>query len=248
MEIITGIITKEKELQSIDLIKKYIEVEHTNIDVTKTFHCYENDLPFYVKKNIKTIKEGTIMKRLHGGYYLNNIESIDEMNELYISCIGANGSDKVFETQHIDGPFYLLPFCKVMRTVLAIQGNSSIITEFPLLKMGTVLLNNEFLAFDYNSDIHFIWQDSSVNDENKRIILKLHYIITPAFFHPRIVTVYKWLHFKYNSTMRTLFLNSQANNRLSIFINNGTVWYAYFFQHIGYWNLFMILCIIYYSF
>jgi hypothetical protein len=248
MEIITGVITNKNELQSINLIKKYVQIEESNIDSSKTFHRYENDLPFYIINNIKIIKEGTILKRLQGGYYLNNIESIDEMNELYISCIGANGSDKVFETEHIDGPFYLLPFCKVLRTVVAIQGNSSIITEFPLLNKEHVLLNNEFLAFDYNSEIHFIWKDSFVNDDAQRIILKLHYIITPISFHPRIVILYKWLHYKYNSMMRTLFLNSQENNRLSVIINSGTVMYVFFFKYIGYWNAFMILCVIYYSF
>jgi hypothetical protein len=247
MEIITGIITNKSEVYSINIIKKYIIEENLN-DISKTFHCYEDILPIYIKNSIKKIKTGTILKRLLGGFYSNNVDSIDEMNELYISCIGADGSDKVFETQHIDGPFVLLPFCKVFRTIVAIQGNSSIITEFPLKNTAYSILDYEFLAFDYNRDLHFIWKDSNISDEKSRIILKLHYIITPKFIHPKIVLFYKWLHVKYNSTMRTLFLNSQSNNRLSVIINNGTLCYAFLYQNMNYVNSVMILCIIYYFF
>jgi hypothetical protein len=252
MELITGLITDGNEIQFMDIIIKYA-FEQSEFDIysvnNKTFHCYENSLPSYVKTSMKHIKEGTILQRLRGCYLSHTIETIDDMNELYISCIGAKGSDKVFETKHIDGPFYLLPWCKVVRTIVAVQGNSSIITEFPKLSKSMILLRNEFLIFDYNSDIHYIWKDNRIADDTSRIILKLHYIITPSFIPPVVIGFYKWLHVKYNSTMRTLFLNSQENNRLAVFINSGTVWYAFFFQHIGYWNAFMIFStFIYYSF
>lgn len=242
---ITGLITNDYEIQCIEKIKKYIE-EYKNLfytDDSKTFHRFEADLPFMVKNAVKWIKYGKIKKMLENAGLNENVDCITPMNELYVSCIGAEGSDKVFETMHIDGPFHLLPFCKVLRIIIAIQGNRSIYTDFPMNHKSYNLLTYEFIAFDYNKDIHYIFKNENILDENARIILKLHYIITPKFLPYFVVEFYKKLHINYNSTMRTLFLKSQTENKyLSFVINNGTVIYCQVFHHIGYWNLFMIFC------
>ena len=39
------------------------------------------------------------------------------MNELYVSCVSSTGSDKVFVTKHVDGPYYLFPGCNLLRVL-----------------------------------------------------------------------------------------------------------------------------------
>jgi hypothetical protein len=242
---VAGVITNDYEIQCIGKIKNYIEEykKLINIDESKTFHSFETNLPFILQNTIIHLKYGEIFNNLENNSPNMRVDCITQMNELYLSCIGADGSDKVFETMHIDGPFHLLPFCKVLRTIIAIQGNQSIYTDFPMIHKSYSLLTNEFIAFDYNRDIHYIFKNANIIDKNNRIILKFHYIITPNFLPYFVVEFYKKLHIIYNSFMRILFLKSQTENKcLSFIINKGTVIYCHFFYHIGYWNLFMILC------
>lgn len=140
---------------------------------------------------------------------------ISEMNELYISSIGAGGSDKVFETDHLDGPFFFLPFCKVYRCIACINANSSIYTSFPITGEKYFLQKNEFLAFDYNRDVHSICQDSTIKDDSSRILLKLHYIVYPTYLPMFVVHFYKNLHVKYNNFMRYMFIHSQIPGKES---------------------------------
>ena len=165
-----------------------------------------------------------------------DIAEITNMNELYVSVIGGGGSDDVFETPHIDGPFFWLPYCKVYRCIFAITPNNSIKTMFvnKNIKTSYILNNNQFLAFDYNNDLHYIQKiknETECNDKN-RIVLKLHYIIYSTHLPKWVVKLYKLLHIYYNSTMRYLFLKSQSkNNRwLSFIINTSTVFYSMFFM------------------
>lgn len=233
-----GILIDKFEIYSLKVLHKHIN--ELDIDKQKTYHKYELESGVIVRNSIDTIKYGKIYGILQQYFQKSRVESIDSMNELYVSSIGGSGSDKVFETMHIDGPFHLLPFCTVLRTIIAIKGNSSIITDFPFHSQCYQIQTNEYIAFDYNRHVHYIRKDSAIDDNSDRIILKLHYIITPPFLPRPIVNFYKYLHYKYNSTMRTLFLKSQEENLLASFINNGTVAYCYLYKYVGYWNTILL--------
>jgi hypothetical protein len=204
----------------------------TDVDFTKTYHEYIENLDPLLKDSTDTIKNGEIMKKIANMYPEDIIESIDGMNEIYITCIGANGSDKVFEEAHLDGPFFFLPFCTVLRCIFTIQGNNSVFTEFPGSGERYSLQNGEFLAFDYNRDAHFIYKDEKVKNNTSRILLKLHYLITPRFVPRPIAAFYRNLHCKYNSFMRESFLASQKkDSALANVINCGTKVYYFLYKN-----------------
>lgn len=229
---ITGTIQNIKELISMDIINMY--AEDLDVNCEKTYHEYSDGFSPLIKPGFDNIKNGYILRTLAAYYPDNIIENIDEMNELYISAIGANGSDRVFETEHLDGPFFFLPFCVVLRCVLAVRGNRSICTEFPAANRSVVLHSNEFVAFDYNRDVHYILKNRFVHDTNKRVILKLHYLVTPKFLPRPIARFYKTTNAKYNQMMRYLFLKSQEKDTaLSRVINGGTVIYCYLYSNMG---------------
>lgn len=228
---IVGIIQNINELMAIDVLNLYAESLNTNKE--KTYHEYSENFSSLIKPSSDIIKNGNIMRTLSYYYPDNIIENIDDMNEIYISAIGANGSDRVFETEHLDGPLFFLPFCVVLRCILAVRGNESVFTEFPIIKKSVNLRTNEFVAFDYNRDVHYIWKDNMIHDDSPRIILKLHYLITPKFLPRPIANVYRNLNAKYNQVMRHLFLKSQEKDTtLSRFINGGTVVYCYLYTNI----------------
>jgi len=193
-----------------------------------THHEYCNDLPKNIKPHVLPIKYGTIVDCICDKNPNSAIYNIDNMNELYIASIGANGSDRVFETPHIDGPFFWLPFCKVYRTIVALQGNVSVHTQFPNENPSSYVLNTyDFIAFDYTRDVHYIWKNEDVCDANPRVLLKLHYLVTPKFVPNMVAKVYMNAHSKYNEFMRYLFLRSQSGDGiLSRLINFGTMVYC----------------------
>jgi hypothetical protein len=229
---IQGTITNIREHIYIDILNFYVEdIERPK---GKTYHEFSEQFPTTIKEAFNIIKNGYILKKIHSFYPKHNIDNIDGMNELYVTSIGANGSDRVFETPHLDGPFCFLPFCTVLRCVLAIQGNKSIITEFPSLDTSFALEQNEFVAFDYNRDVHYIWRDMNIDDNNKRVLLKIHYLVTPTFVPRPIARFYGNIHTKYNQFMRRLFLESQKETALSVVVNSGTKIYCFIYKNLDY--------------
>lgn len=109
----------------------------------------------------------------------NGYERVIAMDELYITATTSKGSDMVFETPHIDGPFGLLPFT-LMRCVYALKGSDAIETiVYPRKGVHdgrqVALKDGQHIMFDYNRDTHYIMNnkpDTSVD----RQVLKLHFV------------------------------------------------------------------------
>lgn len=106
-------------------------------------------------------------------------DRVTGMDELYTTAESAEGSDMVFETPHIDGPFGLFPFT-LMRCVYALKGSDAIETiVYPRKGVHdgrqVVLKDGEHIMFDYNKDIHYITNiqpDAKVDRE----VMKLHFV------------------------------------------------------------------------
>ena len=247
--IIKGIIKNKNELNYIDIIKKYINEK--NIDTTKTYHNFENNLPHEIKIAFDKIKNGTIMNNLKKTLKNYEIINVIEMNEIYVASIGANGSDKVFETNHIDGIYALYPFCTLFRCLLGIVGNTSIKTIFSLDDKINTIKTNNYLLFDYNRTCHYIKKYTHINDNSQRIMLKIHYAAIPKFMNYKFINNnFLYLNHKYNSLQRANFLRSQNPKNIlqklnSYIINNITMLYGNFALYLGYFNLFVLLYIYY---
>jgi hypothetical protein len=158
------------------------------------------------------------------------------MNEIYVSALGSGGSDRVFETEHVDGPFAWLPFCHVYRCMVGLSHNAIVTTSFPTAGLDLCLPRYGFVAFDYNRDIHAIQRkEPNVAPQGLRITLKLHYIACPAWLPRSVVRVYKALHVRYNQGMRRLFLQGQPRGGiwstvLGHAILSGTVAYTAWYR------------------
>jgi hypothetical protein len=239
------LIIYNKYNSDINLYTKYILTYINNIfnenENNQTIHYYETNIndshAIYCLCRIKNYIMNKIITK-HNKFYNTSydIEEITNMNELYVSVIGGGGSDNVFETPHIDGPFFWLPCCKVYRCIFAITPNNLIKTIFITnnIKTSYILNKNQFLAFDYNNNVHYIEkiQNETTECNNNRVVLKLHYILYSSNLPKCIVKLYKLLHIYYNSTMRYLFLKSQSKNNkwLSFIINTSTMFYSSFFM------------------
>ena len=207
-----------------------------NVDDKVTHHRYLDDFD-EDDKTVATIMsmDSAILSAIVEKYPYHFPHPISKMNELYVSAIGSGGSDRVFETPHIDGLFAWLPYCHVLRCVVALQGNEAVCTSFKFPEETYVLTTGTFLAFDYNRDIHYIWKKGSVEDTSKRVIMKLHYLMAPKGMPHMVVNLYRSIHTYYNAGMRRLFLKSQqpetvVGGAISIMINGGTKLYVAIFM------------------
>ena len=216
--LITGFLYNLDEITSVHDIKKYSLSKINSND--STYHEYPNTFPLHLYNCLNIISKGVMKKMLQNFSPLQErldttittykIEPIDGMNEIYASNIGGQGSDRVFETKHVDGPFFWLPYCHVYRCIVAVSGNKNVHTsiEDRVCTLNTLC----YAAFDYNRDIHYIYKTDECNDLSPRILLKLHYIIYPSYVPKYAIVLYKALHICYNSFMRKLFLLSQINS------------------------------------
>ena len=189
-------------------------IESLGIPTYKTFHTFEDCLPSLEHTALQHIKYSDVCKNIVIAHPKHILVPIVSMNELYVSCIGADGSDRVFETPHIDGLFAWLPWCIVYRVIVSIQGNRHVDTVFPLSQNKYTLETGDYVAFDYNRSIHYIVGTTPTEpglpiDTRKRIILKLHYLVYPEWLPVWISRVYLSIHGNYNAFLRGLFLKSQ---------------------------------------
>lgn len=212
----------------------------------KTLHEYEYDLPEDLKiafSNIKNNKK--ILDKINELYPNHDIINANRMNELYVSCVSSTGSDKVFVTKHVDGPYYLFPGCNLLRVLFVIDGNKNIYTIFPEDNKEICLGKCEMLGFDYNREIHYIEKRNDVDDNTIRIVLKIHYAVVPKYMS-FLSNSCKLCNERYNEVARNNFNKSKTPDSLiekvlSILINSTTKVYSLFLENIGWENLFIIL-------
>ncbi len=210
--------------ESVEILQKYIDA--LQLPYHKTFRIFENDVSSPAYEAIQHIKYSTLFIQLSKGHSNHFIFPIVPMNELFVSCLDADDSDCVFESPHIDGVFAWLPWCTVLRCVVAIRGHRNIQTVFPLSQNTYTLKTGDFLVFDYNRSIHYICGSEQITEKHKRIILKLHYLVYPDWLPLWLSKLYTILHCKYNTLFRDLFVNSRFTSSLDCLITNAPQTYS----------------------
>jgi hypothetical protein len=244
-------------------------VNNKTNDVIVSHHWWRSELPINIQTSFDSITQNVkITEMYHSLFWPNDyaVEELTDMNELYVTGQErANenmNSDHVFYTPHLDGPFYFLPFTSVYRSIIGLNNNNKIVTYFPTSKTRIQVETGDVLAFDFNREIHYIYnqnKDLPVDsldsldtldtlDSKPRITIKAHYCIYPKYMswfgkHMCALNVH------YNRLFRFLFLKTiTPTNQLELLFGKlvvfGTNIYVYIDMWIGYNNiaLFGYLC------
>jgi hypothetical protein len=153
----------------------------------------------------------SMLRRFYGDRYA--IDILPGMNEVYVSAPATVvSSDRVFYTPHVDGPLPIYPMAAVYRCLLATNDNAHVHTHFPMSgstydhPTSFTLSTGDAVAFDYHREPHYVTSDDQPQS-NRRISLKLHYLIYPKRLGPygralgRMTT---W----YNARSRGIFLDT----------------------------------------
>lgn len=223
-------------------------VDRQALDRRETFHAWEAELPPKEREAFAALKDSTAIRAsILEAFPGCAVHNVDAMNEVYVSNMGAKGSDRVFLQQHIDGPFGLLPFLTLLRCLVVVRGNDRVTTIFSMQKRKNTLRTGQFCWFDYNRDIHYIVKSGDPNDllEESRICLKVHYSVIPRWLAPFRALFAGW-NTTYNRRARQLFLASKnprstIGRFLGAIVNIGTFLYPLFERYVGLLNLLVVL-------
>ena len=191
----------------INVLSKYIETQ-TNGDGDTSIHYYETDANKFIRSAIQRIRcstsiYDTIMERWGEGMCVSHLI---EMNEMYSSRLrgveGDAGSDTVFQVNRVDGPFWFVPYLTMVRLIVTLYNETNIKTNLKgrVVQCGA----GEFLAHDYNRDMHFIFGEQTT--DQVRYVLKLHYVLYPDWMPAILVDAYKGSNMFWNSAVRRPFI------------------------------------------
>jgi len=217
-------------------------------DRQETFHAWEAELPPNERDAFAALTDSAAIRasilEAYPGCTVHNVETMDEV---YVSNMGAKGSDHVFLQQHIDGPFGFVPFLTLLRCLVVVRGNDRVTTIFSTQKCKNTLRTGQFCWFDYNRDIHYIVKSGEPSEllEESRICLKVHYAVIPRWLAPFQELFAGW-NATYNRRARQLFLASKnpqsaIGTFLGATVNLGTFLYPLFLRYVGVLNLLVVL-------
>mmetsp|Transcript_31070 Transcript_31070/g.44113 ORF Transcript_31070/g.44113 Transcript_31070/m.44113 type:complete len:593 (+) Transcript_31070:117-1895(+) len=117
-----------------------------------------------------------------------DIRPIIGMNEIYVSAVGAKkamSSDAVFYTPHVDGPWWFFPGASCYRCLVGVTPNKMVRTNFNLQHEteDQCLGMYGMVGFDYNRELHWIDHAPGVKNDERRTVIKLHYVVYPKGWH-----------------------------------------------------------------
>lgn len=201
------------DIKHASIIETWVNDRIMNKSGKTTKHWWYNSLTLSPKDSFDEIR-CKILEEFE--QHLDNlgVESIEDMDEIYVSANNKieNSSDTVFYSKHIDGPYYLFPFCSVYRCIYAVNTNINISTYIDRTNEKFTLTKGDCLLFDFNREIHYISKNEIIQktksfDSNSihRITLKIHFITYPKNLR-HFAMILKYLNVQYNKNARKLFL------------------------------------------
>jgi hypothetical protein len=193
-------------------------IENTTDQTKSSEHWWYTELPPTIQSMFdKCINTSYIQERMRDELFdeaMYSIVPIREMDELYVTGPPRetkSHSDRVFFIPHIDGPFSWLPYVSVYRCMVSLNRNDNIMTEFLMAEKKYTLTNGEFVAFDFNREIHMIREkelySSTAAASPPRICAKVHYCIFPKGWESYGLWCAQW-NVWYNKRFRELFLHT----------------------------------------
>ena len=179
-----------------------------------------------------------------------DVKPVVSMNEIYITATGAIKeitSDAVFYTPHTDGPYWFLPGASLYRVLVGVTPNTMVRTRFNLQHESQDKVVNiyDVLGFDYSRELHWIDHVPGQTNNERRSLVKLHYIVYPKGWH-RYGTLCATLNSNYNTWARGNFLQTLRPKGLYDKVLAWWIWVttwtnAMFEMHVGWSSLVYIL-------
>ncbi len=202
--------TGAKEKKALRDIYDFVTNEDPARD--RTAHWWFEKLRGKTKKAFENVIDSEAIANMFAKKFRSDawaVEPIYSMNEIYVASSHHNfNSDTVFYMEHCDGPWSVYPWCFVYRCMVAVNENVQVETVFPMEGSGSCLSDGDVVGFDYHREIHII-RDLPTKNTDRRVTMKLHYVVYPRCFGflgrflAKLASFYNW-------AARNLFLSTIA--------------------------------------
>ena len=221
---------------------------HKHVPVTnETTHVWPHQQPGTSQPTALLEQDSAIRDAFHSIFAPHHfdVDVVQGMNEIYVTAVGAKSqinSDAVFYTPHTDGPFWFLPCASLYRVLVGVTPNRMVRTNFNLQTNGDQILDkNGVVGFDYNRELHWIDHVPKTTNDERRSVVKLHFVVYPKGWHTYGKFV-AWCNTTYNTWARGNFLQTLRPQGLYDHVLAWWIWVttwtnALFHMHIGWENL-----------
>jgi Phospholipid methyltransferase len=231
---------------SIDSLRKWIHENVRETPVTTHIWPHKQEVTsVHVKKLEDDASIFAAFREVFASKHFD-IKPIQGMNEIYITAVGAKKeitSDAVFYTPHVDGPYWWTPFASCYRILIGVTPNRMVRTRFNLQheSQDKVLSMYDSLGFDYNRELHWIDHVPETSNDERRSVIKLHFVIYPKGWHwyGNLVAM---LNENYNTWARGNFLRTLTPSGAYELVLAWWIWLttwtnALFVEYVGWDNL-----------
>lgn len=148
-----------------------------------SLHMFTETFPRRQRSAVRLIREdAAILATIREQFGKDvGITFVPNMDELYLTHIQHAGGDKGLSYDHYDGPLRFMPPGAVMiRALVCLSAASGYTTKFLTSDVSVELGKYQFMALDYDRELHRVEAAPSSCDDSPRILLKLHYMICPT--------------------------------------------------------------------
>jgi hypothetical protein len=190
----------------------YTTAHHEWIDSIKDLK-YRNAI-----ENIRNSR--SIIEKMKEKFPSYSIQNVSDADEVYwaVSPKFALGSDRALVDCHYDAPFGWFPTGGVIfyRVIIATNENNTVTTVFPDENKEVKMSTGDFHGLDYNKDWHCV--DGKIPPGKFRVLLKLHYLITPPGAESYNNYV-KWINVTWTKLSReTMRMSAKPSNPIEWFV------------------------------
>eukprot|EP00948_MAST-09A_sp_MAST-9A-sp1_P002030 g2030.t1 len=252
-EVLRTRLDSEEDQKNMKIMREWIRNQKPEEEITT--HWWYNKLPNDIRKTFDAIAQSPNMMDMfvnRPGNSFNErmwqVDCLDGMNEIYVASLSHNNnSDKVFYTDHIDGPFCVWPGARVYRCMVSLNPNKQIKTCFTEVPTEITLTTGDAIGFDFNREIHLIKHNEGVFNDDFRMALKIHYVVYPKCIGPYgrllgfLTTQYDIL--ARNGFLQTLQPKTAAEKSAQKKIMAVTKIFCFMERYLGSANLYYVICL-----
>lgn len=240
VRVYASVLDSDGDLLDLRRIADFVQAEDPPLD--HTTHWWQDELPADVRESFQRLADSASIRDRFQKSLGDQmaVEVLPGMNELYVTGPPReHSSDTVFYTPHVDGPFAVYPFASVFRCMLAASPNTRVFTHFPMNqedgRPGYCLTTGQALAFDFNREPHYITSARGLDSSERRINLKLHYLVYPRGLPRYGRALGRWTSW-YDQRARALFLATiLPSNKLARLKANVVLWITNAFSSLERW-------------
>jgi hypothetical protein len=211
---------KEEYLADLQKISKTAESRYSKY--TTAHHEWINSVESsdYRSSLDKVRTSPDIINKIKQRFPSCKIKNVTEADEIYwaVSPKNAGGSDRALVDCHYDSPFAWIPTGGVIyyRVIIACNENNTVTTVFPSEDTRVKMTTRDFHGLDYNQDWHCV--EGTIPDGKYRVLLKMHYIITP-YGSEEWESWVRWINVKWTVLSReTMRMSAKPENIWEVFV------------------------------